>query len=1070
MPSVNLPAYNVARGNSAPTSIQPPFDFDGSVVRILPLRARVDRLQSFINSYLNIVPPEVARFRVASPYVFLAFIYYGKMSLDAANFGWISQNEILFSVPLLWYRWRRGRWVFIDYASATPFIYVDDDFSMTNGREAYGWPKDHVTAERFDGTWAKNPESDRLLARFAMRTFSQLYAGKHMELRTAFEIRQHREASFLRYPFNPRAEWLPWIGIPRAIAGAFDMGRDWLEIGRALGILRRHVGMQRDFYDRSVSTLLRSIDPFGKGMWSNNINLKQFRDAEDPTKAAYQALVNSPMIWKRISRAALIGEQQILQGDSSGGVEVDIYDCPTAPIIDALGLEVEQKHSLQGESKRILRPVFPMWMQVDMAYERGRTIAWRAHKFSDVDLKDVRGPEDVSWRDPGTGRPILTRSAPEPCHYNTARGAADTELTGPYNVENATIRVMPFLAKPERLKEFLNDYLGEFLGRSGLQIAPWGRYVYLVASSYGDISSKTNDIGDWADRDVYFYVPATLRNKDGKLLRVVLVPAYGYANSATAAQTRAEVDGFPVVTATIESPSDEWMADRGPSEETMHSMLTLKTPLLPAAGTGQRIEPRVLLEVCEGDPIPAGDETAWRKIADTWGKPITQELERKKTIYATNHMQVFFGAVIANFNVFVGDWPLRLLTLKQFRDARDPMKACYQALVESELRVTHVEGNRLREIETETNLFVRIYQYPSAPIVEKLGLVHMAIETRGGVRAHVLPPVRPFWMQISFNQELGKNLLVSPRGQGEEDTRITPVGEKIEYAAETMEGDTVRLELDVEPFLSRVDPQSILEYCFYNRPDQERQAERIERTIEKNASVGESPTDFIVNELRAILEVKNSVNARPEDATNNPERLIWFRLRDLIKSRTRSFGLRHCTMGDNKQALTFRDEIAGALERDPALSKELSEFFKDSLNKQDLLSTENPWADAVKAEKSAEEDRRDLIKLLSKLSVKPCYVIRRKCIANERVRDDIFPLRDSFDLDWYQGPEVKERNASTSVIPSPSHETKSDTATPPATEPQSQTPPPTTDQSPANTPSAETAPSADPTRTRNEST
>ena len=54
------------------------------------------------------------------------------------NYGWLAQREILFNIPLEWYVVKDGKWVFKDWASFSPFIYVDDDMSMTVGRMVYG--------------------------------------------------------------------------------------------------------------------------------------------------------------------------------------------------------------------------------------------------------------------------------------------------------------------------------------------------------------------------------------------------------------------------------------------------------------------------------------------------------------------------------------------------------------------------------------------------------------------------------------------------------------------------------------------------------------------------------------------------------------------------------------------------------------------------------------------------------------------------------------------------------------------------------------------------------------------
>ena len=58
-------------------------------------------------------------------------------------------------------------------------------------------------------------------------------------------------------------------------------------------------------------------------------------------------------------------------------------------------------------------------------------------------------------------------------------------------------------------------------------------YVYLVAINYEEMSSATNNIGWWAERELFFCVPVKVEQKDEKgewVLRTLgLVPTFSYA-------------------------------------------------------------------------------------------------------------------------------------------------------------------------------------------------------------------------------------------------------------------------------------------------------------------------------------------------------------------------------------------------------------------------------------------------------------------------------------------------------------------------------------------------------------
>ena len=63
-----------------PARSKPPFAFKNLSVRVFPLRANLDALQQLCDGYLNIVPPEVGRFRAVAPYAYLVMLDYGQIS------------------------------------------------------------------------------------------------------------------------------------------------------------------------------------------------------------------------------------------------------------------------------------------------------------------------------------------------------------------------------------------------------------------------------------------------------------------------------------------------------------------------------------------------------------------------------------------------------------------------------------------------------------------------------------------------------------------------------------------------------------------------------------------------------------------------------------------------------------------------------------------------------------------------------------------------------------------------------------------------------------------------------
>ena len=108
---------------------------------------------------------------------------------------------------------------------------------------------------------------------------------------------------------------------------------------------------------------------------------------------------------------------------------------------------------------------------------------------------------------------------------------------------------------------------------------------------------------------------------------IVLVPAFSYANSTTAAISASEVSGVPVMQATIVCPDGPWMEPGGPSESATRRLMDLSTTVLPVLGEGQGAEVRRLLEVTEGLVLPSEDAAGWRRIAEIWGEVLRAEVE-----------------------------------------------------------------------------------------------------------------------------------------------------------------------------------------------------------------------------------------------------------------------------------------------------------------------------------------------------------------------------------------------------------------------------------------------------------
>ncbi len=760
----------MGRGSGGTLQLAPPFNFEGVTMRTFPLRARLPKLAKFIDSYLNMLPDEVGYFRPFIPYVYLMIINYGKMAVEAANMGWISQNEIAFSIPLEWYKRVNGVLKFHDFAYVSPFIYVDNDLSMTTGREVYGWPKSLVSLTAETSTWMENPRRSSRLATVSAEVFPRLYQGARPEVRPLLQIEVEPVPSLSRMPLDLSSRIFPWNSLPMAIRGSAAMLGDLGEILEGLGLTRRQEGANPRSLVEKAALLARNLNPYDPKPYFNTINLKQFRAAEVPGAFCYQSVTNAPMKLTKVNSGGLLGDDAMLFGDATGGYRILIHQWPTHPIVEGLGLEVAREWAGDGVEVAELRPVCPLWMDVDMHYELGETLAWRTRQRQswtvpprgDQAATTIAAEPEEQVDAPEPVVPVAAGVAtPDPEHgvsrFNTSLGTS-LDLTGPFDFPSTTLRVLPLLANKDKLRAFCNGYLNDQLGPTGESFEPWGEYVYLVATSYEEMSSDSNNIGSWADNDVVFYVPVkwyqVVEGKK-KLRTVAMLPVFAFADGVTVAITRSEVTGIPTQKAEIISPPNTWMTDKGPSAGTAHKLLELRAQVLPVVGMGQPAAERTLIEIQEHDDVlPYNAEARWRLVAEKWGQQILKELEQKQALHQDHPLEIADIKALA-VALLTGQTAFRIVTFKQFRDAEHPEMACYQSLNEISRKI-----DRLYDIrEIDERMVVRIHRYDNCPIVASLGLVPKWTDFSGAAPVDSFQPLRPFWMKVGMREELGCRVL-----------------------------------------------------------------------------------------------------------------------------------------------------------------------------------------------------------------------------------------------------------------------------------------------------------------------
>jgi hypothetical protein len=766
-----------------PLPIKPPFVFNGMSARVFPLRAHLGMLQRVCDGYLNFVPPEAGYFRVPVPYVYVMLLDYGQVAESVARIGWFAQTEVFFLVPLEWYKFEGGRWVFHDWAVITPYVFVNDDFSVPLGRTVFGFPKVLARVMQTNSAWIKDTSAPVTLARIETGVFPQTYSGAEIQNRVLLEV-ERSTISNLRVPLDAMSSVMPWSiasHLAQAMAG-FSRDATWL--AQSMRISPVNPMADPGVFQAMLSRVAPWFAPGGKGFVQNSLNLKQFRRSEHPTQICYQALTNGRMETMAFNGAGLLGEYQVMLGDLSGGHTVKLYEYASLPLIRTLGLEIERDWQAPDCRVAELKPVLPFWLDVDIKYDQGDNLAWRT--------------DDGIWRD-GSGAEFKSQtlapgmSAPgvETPDFNSTVTTVIDDIAGPFELSDTTVRVLPLLAEKKTLQAFLDKFMNSPLQdpiqseggeEEHIRFRVWQRdlqpteskavdhegvaYVYLMATSFGSIMSTTNNVGDWTKYQLSFMIPVRFerlvpnkrqvtqgqQEKEWELVSVGLVPAFSFVDNCTAAIARLEVQGFEATVANFFKPESVWLSEEVELSANPHqTLLRLDTEVWPAFGQGQQATVQPIIEICQADPDAGlGDapDAPWR-----WAQKLRNELFAKKKTKEDHPKDLQVGRALA-MELLANQMPFNAFSLKQFRDARDPAKACYQSLVRVPRQIKELVD--LREIE-ET-LVVTIHSFPSLDIVGLLGLVASALPVSGSGIVNTAQAIRPFFLHGTLFEPLAERL------------------------------------------------------------------------------------------------------------------------------------------------------------------------------------------------------------------------------------------------------------------------------------------------------------------------
>lgn len=845
----------------------PRLAFSDVTSRVFPLPASINRLQNFCDNYLNFMDDEVCDrprhyFKPAMPWVYLEVVNYGQMATATRNRGWVAQHEVFFLVPLEWYVIEKGQLVFKDWAMVTPFIFVDNDISMTTGREVYGWVKVRAWLDHLDPNWADDAATPRQLLNLQTKLFPRVYSGEAVEQRTLIQITKDPSPSLLRRICSENDIFGPLWSIPEAMRNSITLFEDMAQFVGGLplrGYSPRSVIARGEMLSKAVLNVnrflpwwqldrdtVRNADKrahaHGDDYYLNQITLKQFRDAAEPDYACFQGLVNSRIAIDHYYDGGLLGPTRVSMGDLSGGIKIRLHDYPEQQIQSTLGLDVAcWERTSDGGRVAQLIPQLPFWATFDLSYDGGDTLCWRT-KTSDWHHR--AGCCDVPEFIEGNA-------------FNSTRGAAIQESYGPYEYPDVTIRVFPLRADKRALEHYCDEYVnrhgdepadpGELCTVDGHRFEPWGSYVYMAIFTQSNEESTAfsvgNNLGAITEEQIVFYLPVkwykrddrfgplTDRNKDQSLYKLAVLTPFVFGSSRRVVSER-EVNGTPARHGSIVGGPDVWLNTFRGKERSI--LAELSTLLITEFDIGQPAREEKLVEVVDvPEPVLASLEMQFRK-PDGALKRIMYFLHYVVLRFASR-VERFFAVLLRFFGIdirpafldFLARVPFNHVALKKIRATakeggkRTDYPESYEALVMVGKTIERLFTGTYWAEKAEWNyqyfaerinkdIRLDIHYYEGLDVAGILGLQDGQFITREGkVPIQEFRPEDPFRIRLHAKEDLGCNVAVrNPCEPWREDLMVDEDIEKV--CSCRLERPSWLERIELEYFARKDGPQGLI--------------------------------------------------------------------------------------------------------------------------------------------------------------------------------------------------------------------------------------------------------------------
>jgi uncharacterized protein with NAD-binding domain and iron-sulfur cluster len=294
----------------------PPLELTGAKMYSFLVNADMDALTAMIDAQLNAVTaPSGITYK---PLMGMAAIVcaditksYSTTPPDSLK-GWMAERDFGVWVPVV--RYEGGKPGKIGWY--LPYVFVDNVAAMVTGREVFGFFKQTATLTMTDTLFA--------IDALVIEKFSPASEAKTIRLMTI-------EGAAPQPP--------AWSGVKDAFEAI------WAAVKATFTTPGRELAW--DLMKNMMEDLVTGDVPM--------VFLKQFRDAGDPTRACYQAVIEAPAKLEKWKNGGFTGPQ-----------EISITPADSHPIVQECGLAGAQIHCGVG-----------FWTEMDFVMQPGRVVAQR---------------------------------------------------------------------------------------------------------------------------------------------------------------------------------------------------------------------------------------------------------------------------------------------------------------------------------------------------------------------------------------------------------------------------------------------------------------------------------------------------------------------------------------------------------------------------------------------------------------------------------------------------------------------------------------------------------------------